>query len=84
MNRALVKQIAQLGENTNPLAIRRLINIGFSTGAIGGALVGIAGGIATYCLYPSSSTPVQLHRVLPHRCGLAFCWLESYGCGQST
>ena len=55
MNRALVKQIAQLGENTAPLAIRRLINIGLGTGTIGGALIGIAGGIATYYLYPSSA-----------------------------
>ncbi len=55
LNRALVKRIAELDEDSNPKEVRRLVNIGFTTGLIGGALIGLIAGIATCLLFPAAS-----------------------------
>ena len=55
LNRALVKRIAQLDQNSQPQEVRQLVNIGLATGLIGGGLIGLIGGAATYWLLPTAT-----------------------------
>jgi len=55
LNRALVKRIAELDQNANPRYVRKLVNMGLTTGLIGGALIGLIGGAVT-CYFSPAAT----------------------------